>query len=283
MLSLGSLLAHLQGEATTLARIWRITRTDAAVYRFAEHDRDIVMPSDGRYLAAAPFTASASRASVGLSVDNLEAESVFDNAAITEADLEAGLWDHASVRIWLVNWADPSQGRAPLPGGRLGQMVYDGARFKAELLGLTSLLQTQIGRQLSPACDAELGDARCTVSLSAFTHSLTVTAVTDRAHFRDAALVAPGTPAGYFNFGTLTWATGANAGRSMEIKSHDADGDFVLFLPMPSAVAVGDTATAIAGCDKTYATCKDTFANGLNFQGAPFLPGTDRMVGTFNV
>lgn len=281
MLTLDSGLAqHLQGASTTLARIWRLTRTDAQVFRFAEFDRDIVMPGDGTYLAAGAFTASSATAAEGLAPANLEASSVFSSELITVADLEAGMWDHARVRCWMVNWADPSAGRVPLPAGRLGQVTYDGTTFRAELLALTSQLQTQVGRQIAPGCDAELGDARCGVTLGSFTHALTVTAVTDRATFRDTGLAGGGTPAEYFNFGTLTWLTGANAGRSMEIKSHDADGDFVLMLPMVDAIAVGDTATAIAGCDKSFSQCEARFGNHINFRGYPLLPGMDRIVQT---
>jgi uncharacterized phage protein (TIGR02218 family) len=281
MLTVDSALAtHLAAETTSEATIWKITRADAQVFRFTNHDRDIVMPADGRYLAATAFTTSAATVAEGMAAASLEAVSVFDAAAITEADLEAGVWDHARVRAWLVNTAAPANGRVPLPAGRIGQVRYDGLQYRAELLSLANLLQTQRGRMFAPGCDAELGDARCGVSLSTFTHSLTVTAVTDRASFRDSALVSSATPAGYFNFGYVTWATGANAGRSMEVKSHDADGDFVLFLPMVSAIAVGDTATVVAGCDKTVAACNDVFANVVNFRGFPLLPGINRVVAT---
>ncbi len=31
----------------------------------------------------------------------------------------------------------------------------------------------------------------------------------------------------------------------------------------------------LAGCDKSFATCKAKFANALNFRGFPHLPGND--------
>jgi uncharacterized phage protein (TIGR02218 family) len=63
----------------------------------------------------------------------------------------------------------------------------------------------------------------------------------------------------------------------MEIKSHAAGGAFTLFLPMVSNIAVGDTADVIAGCDKSLATCRDTFDNVGNFRGFPHVPGNDRL------
>ena len=33
--------------------------------------------------------------------------------------------------------------------------------------------------------------------------------------------------------------------------------------------------TVTIGCDKSFTTCRDTFANGDNFRGFPHIPGPD--------
>ena len=45
------------------------------------------------------------------------------------------------------------------------------------------------------------------------------------------------------------------------------------------AGAGGDAFTVKAGCDKAFSTCKAKFANDLNFQGFPHLPGNDAAYG----
>ena len=51
---------------------------------------------------------------------------------------------------------------------------------------------------------------------------------------------------------------------------------FTLTLPFPFDAAIGDTYSAIAGCRKRLTEdCKTRFANVLNFQGEPHLPGID--------
>lgn len=81
------------------------------------------------------------------------------------------------------------------------------------------------------------------------------------------------------NGGVVTWLTGSNAGRSMEIKDFVADDgvtitqDLVLFLKMPFDIQVGDKATIYRGCDKSRDTCRDIFANVRNFGGFPDIPG----------
>jgi uncharacterized phage protein (TIGR02218 family) len=44
---------------------------------------------------------------------------------------------------------------------------------------------------------------------------------------------------------------------------------------MGAPVVVGDTFSATAGCDRTFATCRDRFGNTVNFGVFPHMPGTD--------
>ena len=67
-----------------------------------------------------------------------------------------------------------------------------------------------------------------------------------------------------------------NAGLKKEVKQYSVSPPtIVLFLPMPFDIQVGDPVTITAGCDKTLATCRDTFDNILNFRGEPYVPGND--------
>ncbi|WP_439891607.1 DUF2163 domain-containing protein [Ralstonia sp. 25C] len=79
---------------------------------------------------------------------------------------------------------------------------------------------------------------------------------------------------GYFAYGTVTFLTGANAGYSTEVKSF-APGVVTVALPFPFPVSAGDTYTIVAGCDRTFGTCKTRFNNVVNFRGEPYVPGAD--------
>lgn len=82
---------------------------------------------------------------------------------------------------------------------------------------------------------------------------------------------------GYFSYGTLTWLTGANAHYKMEVRASSI-GTITLALPMTYPIAIGDTYSVIAGCDKTAATCRTRFNNFVNFRGEPYIPGTDAIL-----
>ncbi len=276
MQSLTTALAdHLAQEVTTLATCWQITRRDGTALYFTEHDKDIIV--DGHtYLAASGMSPSAVTSQSGMAVDNLEFEGMLTADVISEADILSGRYDHAEISIFMVNYVDPTMGVLHLKTGWLGEVTLRGGQFVAEMRGLSSRLQQTIGEVYTRTCRAKLGDARCGIDLMAFTVTGTVTSVEAAHAFTDSARAEDN---GYFAYGTVTFTSGANAGLSMEVRDF-ANGRFGLFLPMPAVMAVGDTYTAVAGCDKELDTCISRFDNAVNFRGEPHVPGTDKLLET---
>jgi uncharacterized phage protein (TIGR02218 family) len=270
-----ALSSHLAQEVTTLATCWSIKQRDGFTLYFTDHDRDLVV--DGfTYKAADSMSPSAVSSQAGLAVDNLEFEGMLSAAAITEADLLAGKYDHAEISLFMVNYADAASGKLHLKTGWLGEVTLQGGQFVAEMRGLSARLQQTIGEVYSATCRARLGDARCGVTLAGFTFAGTVTAVESTHAFTDSTKTQAN---GYFASGVVTFTSGANLGQSMEVREFGG-GRFSLFLPMPASIAVGDAFTAIAGCDKQFDTCITRFANAVNFRGEPHVPGTDKMLET---
>ena len=165
---------------------------------FTDHDRDLTVEGV-MCRAASGWTAGAADSAVGFSAGSAAVAGALDDAAITDADVEAGLYDGAAVALWRVDWDRPDL-RVRLWTATLARIRREGAGFTAELEGPLAALERVVGRTYGRDCDAVLGDGRCGVELEAF----------------------------------------------------------------PGAV-----------CDKRWATCVGTFANGGNFQGFPDIPGDD--------
>ncbi len=267
------LAAHIAGETTSIATCWNVTRKDGTIFGFTDFDQNLLIDSV-TYEARTGYTRTAIQTISDLSVDNLDIESAFDSEAITAKDLRDGVWDNAEVLIFLVNWANLSQGKIILKRGMIGQVELKDALYRAELRGLTQLFSQNIGELYTADCRADLGDTRCGVDLEALTASGVVTASDDRYGFTDSSRVEAD---GYWNGGLVTWTYGANAGRKMEIRAF-ASSAFTLFLPMPSEIAVGDTYTVQPGCNKSFETCRSRYGNGINFRGEPYVPGTDAVL-----
>ena len=286
-----ALLAAIRADVVRLAGCWRVERADGVVIAGTEHDQDITIsgagspanPLAGTYVAAAAITGSDVRSTSDMSVDNMEVSGAINNGDLqlvdlSAADIEAGLFDRASVIMFLVDWSAPDDGQIVLRTGTIGEITRtaDGM-YRTELRGLAQRLTQNIVRTYGSGCDAELGDSRCGVAVESLAATGTVTAVTSSRVF--AASIATGSPArepGYFNGGLLTFTSGDNDGFSMEVKSDDygSPGQLQLYLQMPRDVQVGDTFTVRPGCDKSAAMCKGRFANLINFRGhGAWVPG----------
>jgi hypothetical protein len=102
----------------------------------------------------------------------------------------------------------------------------------------------------------------------------TVTSVTNNRVFADSSRAEAD---GYFTGGLLTWQSGNNEGRTMEVRVYLAASDqFALFEAMPEDIQVGDTYRVHIGCDKSLTACRDTFDNVPNHRGFPYIPGIDK-------
>jgi uncharacterized phage protein (TIGR02218 family) len=267
--------AHLDDGATTLCWCWMLIRHDGLVQGFTDHDRPLSF--DGvTYDAVSGFTASQIESSLGLAVDNLTLAGALSSTSLNEADLAAGLYDDAAIRIWRVNWAEPGQ-RVLLKAGTLGEVTRVGHGFQAEIRGLAQALNQPVGRVFGHLCDADLGDARCGVHLAVSIGTIAI--AYDSRRFSVAGLGSFAT--GWFDGGKLTFTTGVNAGRAMEIKRHAVTGAIVtieLWQSMSAIVADGDAFTVTPGCDKQLVTCQTKFSNAVNFQGFPHMPGNDAVL-----
>lgn len=190
--------ARIESGAAKLCHAWVLKRADGVEPGFTDHDGDLVVEGVP-CRAASGWTAGAADSAAGLSGGSAALSGGLDDAAITEADVEAGLYDGASVTLWRVDWERPDL-RVRLWSATLARIRRESGSFLAELEGPLARLERVVGRTYGRDCDALLGDGRCGVDLGGF----------------------------------------------------------------PGAV-----------CDKRWATCVGTFANGANFQGFPDIPGDD--------
>lgn len=272
-----ALAAHLASGATTLCWCWRLTRKDGVQQGFTDHDRDLTF-DDTTFEAAAGLTASEIKDAVGLRVDNLEVTSAVTSERLAEADLAAGLYDDAKVEILRVNWQDPAQ-RVVMRTGSLGEVKRAGFAFAAEVRGLAHYLQQPNGRLYQYTCDADLGDARCSVDLTSAAYRGTgaIAGVIDARRFTVAGISSYAS--GWFTRGLLSFTSGPATGQSIEVKRHTKDAANVvtveLWQPARLPLSIDQTMTITAGCDRQLATCRAKFANVVNFRGFPHMPGND--------
>lgn len=272
-ISAGLKTALAQGS-TTLARIYTIVRKDGTTLRFTDHDTDLVFEGN-TYVAFTGADISSIATSASRQATSTQVRVVFTSGYIEELDCIRGRYDGAEMTVSFVDWSDLTLGDGVLIQGVLGSFQNTHKGYgDFELFNKFAQLRRPIGLVYSPECRADLGDSRCTVDLATLNQTITVSTVASRSFFTGTIPVSKA--ASFYAQGVLTWTSGGNNGFSVEVLS-DPSGTTTrtirLVLPMPAAIQAGDTATLYAGCDKRITTCKNKFANAINFQGEPAVPG----------
>ncbi|MFD0859562.1 DUF2163 domain-containing protein [Roseovarius aquimarinus] len=268
--------AHLKSGVTTTCRAWALTRKDGEVLGFTDHDGALVF--DGiTFRADTGLSAMALQQTTGLSVDNTEAIGALSDASIREEDIEAGRYDGAEIRAWLVNWQDVGQRHLQFRG-TIGELRRSGGAFEAELRGLTESLNRPIGRVYQKPCSAVLGDRACGFDMGqpGYATERKPADIEERRVFRFQAF--GGFDAGWFKHGRLIVLEGAAKGLHGLIKRDAEDGGWrivELWHPIRADVRPEDAVRLEAGCDKRAETCRLKFENLHNFQGFPDIPGDD--------
>ena len=270
----GDLLAHLQTGITTVCRCWALTRRDGVVMGFTDHDGPLAFEGI-RFRADTGMSTTTLQQATGLSVDNTETMGALSDAAICEADIEAGRYDGAEVQSWLVNWADVSV-RHLIFAGSIGELRRGNGAFHAELRGLSEALGRPVGRVYQKPCTAVLGDRSCgfDTGREGYFVERAVEAVEEGRVFRFEAMT--GFDAAWFAFGTFEGLSGASAGLKGVVKRDYFEGAtrvIELWHPMRAPIVAGDQVRLVAGCDKRMGSCRAKFGNLLNFQGFPDVPG----------
>lgn len=254
----------------TAATFWRVLRRDGVTLGFTTHDRDLWF--DGVLHSSTPgMVPSSIRRSADFEPDSAEVEGALSHDSIAASDLSAGRFDGARVLIGLADWE--SGERELLYRGEIGGIVEESGKFTAALQSRKAELQRDPIPRTSPSCRALFCGPGCTLNAVRFTHEARLTAfdLGNNSVTLD-TLAAPATLVG----GTLRWLDGPHAGAAMAMLA-TASGSLTLDMPLSAALTPGLRMLVREGCDHTLGTCSTRFANAINFQGEPFLPGNDQI------
>jgi hypothetical protein len=157
---------RLESGAASLCHAWILTRADGVVLGFTDHDRDLVVEGV-TCKAATGWSAGAAETAAGFSPGMAAAVGGFDDAALSEADLAAGLYDGARVECRVVDWSAPSLS-VRLWTAQVAAAKTEGGAFTLALEGPLAALDRVAGRTFGRSCDAAFGDGRCGVDVAAF-------------------------------------------------------------------------------------------------------------------
>lgn len=283
-----ALQTHYDLDATTTCLLCRIETKGGTVYGFTSLDADVVY-DDGNgsvtYRADNGFTPERLQMTADLNVDNTDLQGWVSDTGITEPMIRAGLFDHARVRVYRVNYMNLANGHEIVQVGTCGETSFSRHGWKTEFRSLTQQLKQPISTLYSLKCRAKFGskpigtggeqpESRFPCGKDWVWTGGTVTAVDGTEPDRIFTDTSNAQADGFYNLGVIEWLTGNNAGAQMEVDSQASD-VFTQSLNLAYAIQVGDTYRVRQDCDKTKTMCINTHNNLVNFRGESMIPVAD--------
>jgi uncharacterized phage protein (TIGR02218 family) len=273
-----ALMAILGGSQFFMADCYSFTLQDGTIVRYTSAEQDITDAATGNVFASGGpyFERSKVKFSRGVQVDELDITvtarptDLLEGAPWLQA-LVAGILDGAEIqldRAFMPGFGDTSAGLVTLFAGRVTEV--DLGRTQATIKANTHLELLNLQwpwRLFQPGCSRTLFDSGCGLTKSSFGAAYAIAAGSTMTTLQTDYAEPDGTA----SLGTLTFNSGALAGKSYSIRQQTG-GVFLLTVPVPVPPAAGDSITVYPGCDKQQNTCSAKFNNLQHFEGFPYVP-----------
>lgn len=272
--------AMLESGGGRFASLWKIARTDGTTLYFTSHTQSIDYLSN-TYQPMSVGGQSARRAQSGLRERNLEFVGYLSSGEIEDDDLRTGAYNGAEVTEYVIDWAYPWQGSFDSNTYYITEISWTGEEWEGQINGLTTQLRQAKGRVIGRRCEWVLGDADCGVDVASHTDSGSVSSVPEQRKRIYTNLT--GEVGGYYDNGELTFTSGSNNGRTIDVEQYiPTNGEFIFALPVNFDIAASDTFDVYPGCGGDLEDCKGTSGsnnrpwatNVANHGGFPHVPGT---------
>tara|TARA_R100000951_G_scaffold114960_1_gene121519 strand:+ start:18150 stop:19013 length:864 start_codon:yes stop_codon:yes gene_type:complete len=266
-------------ESIRRARLIRITPVLASPIYLTTNSSEIEFEGNS-YIVANAVDLSAQSEELSGSAYSIEVSGAIDSDLLTNSDLNNGVYRGAEVVEYIVDPKYPYAGALRTYRYYIQDIKWDGEVFQTTCGGIQDSVKRKKGGIFSRQCVVQLYGEYCGVNKAdhRFPSSgeATVDSIQDYRGFSSVGFPVGTNDASQLLFGVIEWVSGDNQGRTSTIIQYSAE-TFRIAERLPKSIQVGDTFTALKGCQKTIAACNG-FNNFANYQGAPYVRGSSASV-----
>ena len=231
-------------------------------YRYTSADRDIKIGG------ATYFARSISRGEIQVGEEvGRNSLSVRCQRDLEVADLYRTVPPSIPVTFMLQQYHEGDSEIAVIWTGRVVQVEWSGAQAEIRLESVyTTLRRVGLRRMFQKQCPHVLYGQSCRVNREAFRLDAQADAISG-----STISVAPAAvrPDGYYSGGMVEYVIEGGLNERRFIYEHA--GASLTLNAAPLGLELGATLKIYPGCDHTISTCKDKFANQVNYGGMPYF------------
>lgn len=278
-LGLNAVEEFFTDESIRRARLIRITPVLASPIYLTTNSSEIEFEGNS-YIVANAVDLSAQSEELSGNAYSIEVSGAIDSALLTNSDLNNGVYRGAEVVEYIVDPKYPYAGALRTYRYYIQDIQWDGEVFQTNCGGIQDSVKRKKGGTFARQCVVQLYGEYCGVNKAEHrfpsTGEATVDSIVDERGFVSVAFPVGTNNASLLLFGLIEWRTGDNQGRVSTIIQYTTD-TFRFAEKLPKPIQIGDTFTALKGCQKTVAACNG-FNNFANFQGNPYIRGSSASV-----
>ena len=267
------------------ARCWQITpvRVNRPALRFTDHQEPLTI-ADGRvFESMGGMDSSAQERKSNLEQVQANVRGLVSSDALTDEDLERGVYLDAIVDEYLVDWRVPYLGPIDYNQFFIRGVSYDGAFWNAELESTAAKIEEPVGEVYGPMCRVEVftsGLRKCNLAPAPFIFVSSINNTDGATLFETEAAGVPWNANKYGQDGRAVFYGGQNDGFHTRIKTYAYSGGPTGIVTLqertPFPMLNGETVVLYPGCNKRMlGDCRFKFNNVINFQGEAYIPGSD--------
>jgi uncharacterized phage protein (TIGR02218 family) len=262
--------------------LYTFTLVGGGVYRYSAGTAPLTDSSGSHFALGPKFERSKTKVVIGVQVDELDVKIYAEPTDLLGSVpwLRAawtGQFDGAVLQVERA-FMSPSYGAVVgtvvLFAGRISDIDCSRTGIDMKCRSHLELLNIQMPRRLwQPSCSHVFGDAMCQFNRASL-------AATFSCASGSTQTVIQGPPSNGVPYlqGTIIGMSGANTGETRTITRFVPGESVTVKLGFLATPAAGDEFQLLPGCDRSLATCTNTFSNQIHFGGMPFIPAPENAV-----
>lgn len=251
----------LTKRLTSLINCWKITLNNGKILSFTDYDVDIEYERI-IYLAKKSFIPYSILKTDNLLNNKFMIETNIDNHIVRYDDIVSGVYDDATINIFVIDANFPNDGIIRIKHGKIGKVKINNNKLLFEVTNIAENMRWSITSLFSPTCRTNFCDQKCSLNIESFQIKTKITKILNNQKIE----IEHNQKDHFYSNGLLI------ASNNQQYKIFHQIGNILKISNKNVILNINDTVLIQPDCNKEFDTCQNKYHNAINFRGEPNIP-----------